>query len=201
MRILNNLSPVSFKAKIPIALCTIQNRASKSAEHAIMYEYTCSDESDINEIKRITEEKEWEFGYSYLVDSECKYSNSIIPYNNRHFYTLENEKKETIGMCETREKNEIEVLYLEAQKAKKYRYVGQSILATLAKKVFNVHARGMLINDAVDTAMDFYQDACGFDEIYEIGGITDIWVDRKTLYKLIKQVENNTERKIIDLSI
>ena len=44
---------ISFGAKIPIAKCKIQNKESGQFENATVYEYTCSDKSDVEKIKRI----------------------------------------------------------------------------------------------------------------------------------------------------
>ena len=42
---------ISFGAKNPIAKCKIQNRETGKFENATVYEYTCTDKSDIEKLK------------------------------------------------------------------------------------------------------------------------------------------------------
>ena len=191
---------ITFGAKIPIAKCRIQNRETEKFENATIYEYTCDDAKDIAAIKRITANFDWIYGYDIYTNAWWKYAKDE-EYNHNKFYAIENNHGKTIGLCETKENSDIIIEFLEAHESKKYRFVGQNILAALAKKALINRGKKLIIQDAQAGAMKFYRSDCGFIHEAKHDDSVDFIVNRHQLYKLIQQTENRTQGQIINLSL
>ena len=193
---------ISFGAKIPIAKCKIQNRKTGKFENATVYEYTCADKSDVEKIKRITSKQDWEFGFDILNDASWK--NFVFEtdksWHNNHFYSIENNRRKTIGLCETVERDSIAVELLETQKDKLYRFVGQTMLAALANKAFSGF-NSLIIPNALPKALDFYKKTCGFKRKFNNDDEVVFFVDKPQLQDFIKQTEQRTNGAIISLSV
>ena len=196
---------ISFGAKIPIAECKIQNRKTGKTESATVYEYTCTDKSDVEKIKRIVAREDWEFGSDIAYDAHWK--NTVIENNDKcygfmkdyHVYTLENNRRKTIGLCETKETDNIIVEFCETLQDKKYKYAGQTLLASIAQKACN-SSLTLIIENAATKALDFYRKVCGFtEEVYEDEEISFI-VDKRQMQDFIEQTEKRTNGKIVCLN-
>ena len=196
---------ISFGAKIPIAKCKIQNRETGKFENATVYEYTCTDKSDVEKIERIISKQDWEFGQD--IANDVWWKNSVIEKNNTrynymrdyHFYSIENNRRKTIGLCETQEKEDISVEFLETLQDKKYRFTGQTLLASVAEKANNIANRLIILN-AAQKALDFYRKTCGFTtEIHENDEISFV-IEEPQLQAFIKQTEERTNGEIISLN-
>lgn len=197
---------ISFGAKIPITKCKIQNRETGKTESATVYEYTCTDESDVKKINRIVSSEDWEFGTDIAYDAWWK-NHTIENKDNRyeylydyHIYSIENNRRKTIGICETKESDDINVELFETLQNKKYKFVGQTFLASLAKKA-NDCEKCLIIDNAAKKALDFYRKTCGFTkEIKEDEGISFI-VDTSQLPQFIQQTEQRTNGEIVCLNV
>ena len=197
---------ISFGAKIPIAKCKIQNRQTGKTESATVYEYTCTDKSDVEKIKKIVLKHDWEFGPDIAYDAWWK--NSVIEKNDTrydymrdyHIYSIENNRRKTIGLCETQEKDDVSVEFLETLQDKKYRFTGQTLLASVAEKASHVANRLIILN-AAQKALDFYRKTCGFTkEIRDDDGISFV-VDKPQLQDFIRQTEQRTSGEILSLNV
>lgn len=196
---------ISFGAKIPIAKCKIQNRETGKTESATVYEYTCADKSDVEKIERIASKENWEFGTDIFDDASWKNScivnkdNSYGYMNNYCIYSIENNRRKTIGLCETRESDNINVELFETLQNKKYRFVGQVFLASLAKKASN-SAKCLVIENAAKKALGFYRNSCGFKKEFNEDEGINFLVDAPQLEDFIKQTEQRTNGKIVYLT-
>ena len=197
---------VSFGAKIPIAKCKIQNQQTGKIESATVYEYTCSDKSDIEKIERIVSKQDWEFGYDIF--NSARWKNSVIENNDKrygymmdyHYYSIENNRKKTIGICETKEENGIAVELFETLQDKKYKFVGQTFLASLAQKAKNIDS-SLTISYAAPKALGFYRNTCGFTkEVRDDDGVSFV-VDKPQLQEFIRQTEQRTSGQIVNLNV
>lgn len=200
---------ISFGAKIPIAKCKIQNRKTGQFENATVYEYTCTDSSDVDKIKKITAKQDWQFGFDILNDMRWK--NYILEkdlkkhsyrVNSTHFYTLENSRRKTIGLCETQENDALIVDLFETRTKGKYRFVGQTMLAALARKVLDVPSSSFLvIQNALPKSLDFYKKVCGFGQEIKDGDEIYFVVDKSQLQSFVNQTEQRTNGEIISLCV
>ena len=193
---------ISFGAKIPIAKCKIQNRETGQFENATVFEYTCTDKSDVEKIKRIIAKQDWEFGVDIYSDADWKNFASTFDKNsqNTHFYSLENKRRRTIGLCETTENENITVELLETKQSNTYRFVGQTILSTLAKKAFS-KSSPLVIQNAIPKALDFYRKTCGFNQEIKDGDDISFIVDKAQLQFFINQTNQRTNGELINLSV
>lgn len=196
---------ISFGGKIPIAKCKIQNRETGKFENATVYEYTCTDESDIEKIKRITSRHDWQYGFDIFNDARWKKfrldgNKNYTPYDIRyaHFYSVENSHRKTIGLCETMENQDFSVELLETQKDKPYRFVGQTILATLGQKSIESN-NPLIIKNASSQALDFYRKTCGFTNETKKGRNISFIVDKPQMQEFIEQTEQRTNGEIVFL--
>lgn len=197
---------ISFGAKIPIAKCKIQNKETGQFENATVFEYTCTDKADVDKIKRIIAKQDWQFGFDIFNDARWK--NYAIEkdlkdcVNNTHFYSLENNRRKTIGLCETQENDSVVVDLFETKTKRKYRFVGQTMLATLANKVINSPASPFLvIQNALPKSLDFYKKACGFTQEIKEGDDIYFVIDKPQLQQFVKQTEQRTGGEIISLNV
>lgn len=197
---------ISFGAKIPITKCKIQNRETGKTENATVYEYTCTDKSDVDKIDRIVSKEDWEFGTDIADDAWWKnhtIENKDSRYgymNDYHIYSIENNRRKTIGICETKETDYVNVELFETLQNKKYKFVGQTFLASLAQKASNC-AKSLIIDNAAIKALGFYRNTCGFTkELKEDDGISFV-VDTSQLQQFIQQTEQRTDGKIVCLNV
>ena len=196
---------ISFGAKIPIAKCKIQNRKTGKTESSTVYEYTCTDKSDVEKIERIVSKQDWEFGQDIAYDVWWK--NSVIEKNDArynymldyHFYSIENNRRKTIGLCETKENDDIGVEFLETLQDKKYRFIGQTLLASLAKKA-SLAANRLIILNAAQKALDFYRKSCGFTKEIQDDEAISFVVNKPQILEFIRQTEQRTNGEIVFLN-
>ena len=196
---------ISFGAKIPIAKCKIQNRETGKSESATVYEYTCTDKSDVKKIERIMDKEDWEFGQDIAYDVWWK--NSVIEKNDNrykymldyHFYSIENNRRKTIGLCETKENDDIGVEFLETLQDKKYRFTGQTLLASIAKKA-NHSGNNLVILNAAQKALDFYRKICGFTKEVQDDESISFVVNKPQIQEFIRQTEQRTNGEIVFLN-
>lgn len=159
---------ISFGKKIPIATCQIQRKKDKKFEQATIYEYDCSEKSDMQKIKYVfwgkTNSAPWKYACEIWADACDKFKPFLKEHKLTGIYTIENSKKQTICICDTYEdEKEIKVRYIESKKDSSYKYAGQNMLAMLAKKVVRTNKKDLFINDGQPEAEIFYKEKCGFN--------------------------------------
>ena len=119
-------------------------------------------------------------------------------FNDCFFYVLENINGKTLGMAQTEEfyEDSYDLAYLDTQKGKNYKYVGQTLLATVAREVQKKSGDILSVFGAVDSAKDFYHKICGF----KIGDEFDEpYISAEDIPTFVKQTEERTKAPIIDL--
>ena len=123
------------------------------------------------------------------------------PYDIRltHFYSIENIHRKTIGLCETVENKNFSVELLETQKDKPYRFVGQTMLATLCKKSTDSN-KPLIIENAVALALDFYRKTCGFTQEVHNNNEISFVVNKPQMQDFVKQTAQRTNGEIVFLN-
>ena len=95
----------------------------------------------------------------------------------------------------SRKINKLPLAYLDTKKDKQYKYVGQTLLATVAREVFKKAGDSFSVYGAVDSAIKFYEKVCGF----QLGDLGMPYLPWDEIPKFIKQTEKRTQSQIIDL--
>ena len=188
---------ISFGKKIPIAKCQIQNLTTGRFEPATIFELDCKDESDLLEV--VKPSREWEYA-AYIHSNMCDKVDLQKIFGNDdtdRFYILQNKYGETLGMSQVEEiyDGAYDLAYLDTKKDKQYKYVGQTLLATVAREVFKKAGDSFSVYGAVDSAIKFYEKVCGF----QLGDLGMPYLPWDEIPKFIKQTEKRTQSQIIDL--
>ena len=188
---------ISFGKKIPIAQCQIQNLTTGKFEPATVYELDCTDESDLLEV--VKPSQEWEYA-AYIHANMCDkvdFQKIFQSDGTDNFYILQNQQGETLGMSQVEEiyDGAHDLSYLDTKKDKQYKYVGQTLLATVAREVYKKASDIFSVYGAVDSAKDFYEKICGF----KIGEFDMPYLSYEEIPAFIEQTESRTHAPIIDL--
>ena len=186
---------ISFGKKIPIAQCQIYDNQQQKFVKAVISEFDCKDKSDITEIKSLG--PNWQ--YKETISSNMGIKNFLITKGRKYegrFLAIENPEGEIIGISHFDDlKRKSELRFLESRKDHRYKYVGQNLIATIGKILINTNQSKLIVRSAVPTAIDFYEKTCGFKNL----GHYDLEMDNDDIQRFIKQTEDRTETKIIDL--
>ncbi len=189
---------VSFGKKIPIFNCQILNNKTKAFEPATIYEYDCSDKSDVETIKSL-DEKDWLFKIVIGKEMEEKYKIKRFDPNADEdtFFVMENKQGQILGMAQLQkqENRSYDIKYIESSQKNKLKYVGQLLIASMAEDVLRKNGRQLTVTNPFSEIVDFYSDTCGFD--YDTKDF--LKMDRKKLILYLKQTEDRTYSKLIDL--
>lgn len=188
---------ISFGKKIPIAQCQIQNIKTGKFEPATVYEFDCKDESDLVETRK--PKSQWQYA-NYIhenMSDKYRYGAFSQDFDDCCFYILQDKNGKTIGMAQTEEiyEDAYDLAYLDTKKGKHYKFVGQTLLATVAREVQKKSGDILSVFGAVDSAMDFYKKVCGF----KIGEFDMPYIFAEDIPNFIKQTEERTKARIIDL--
>lgn len=187
---MNNIS-ISFGKKIPITKCSIKDNQQNKFVRATVYEIDCQDKSDIDEIRALDDR--WDFKDTIICGMERKSTQGDR--SSSTFYKLESEDGETLGLCYARNEDEsLSVHYIESKRSNKFKYVGQSLLASLGLNAFHDRKNKLIIKNAMSSAYDFYKEICGFKE----ADFCDLEMDRRGIIEFVRQTEKRTEGKIIN---
>lgn len=188
---------VSFGQKIPIALAQIQNKQTGEFEQATIYEVDCKDEHDY--IGTRDDSKDWNFPFEFWRNMQRKYfiwkeHKAIDP---SHFYILQNQDYKTLGRIQIDENDDKKytVEWFDTKENSGYRYVGQTILATVAKEVIDNDGSSLAVLGAIEDAVPFYTDICQFQDF----GKNRLYMGKEELKSFIKRTEKRTQGSIINL--
>lgn len=190
---------ISFSGKVPIAKCQIQNLKTKNFEPAYIYEIDCKDRSDIDTL--IVPENEWRYAKYIQRNLADSMMNEAIYGEPRKssYYVLENKDGETLGMSEVSKSfnNTYDLTYLDTKKQKPYKYVGQTLLATVAREALKKGTELFTIYGAALSALDFYVEKCGFKD----AGLFIPIMQKEEIPAFVKRTEDRTKARIIDYNL
>ena len=187
---------ISFRRKIPIMQTQIQNLQTGEFESATVYELDCKDDTDI--IETMKPQHLWTYAKSINQNMCDKYIRQQKgEKTNTSFYILQNKSGETLGMAQTEEqiKKAHNLSLFDTQKEKGYKYVGQTLLASVSKDILSKDGIRLSVFDPHPTALAFYDRVCGFQNFGDIF----MSADRKQMNKFINQTEQRTKAPLVDL--
>ena len=187
---------ISFGKKIPIMQTQILNIQTKDFEPATVYELDCKDERDI--LETLKPQHSW----TYARDINQRMCDKYIQQqkgekNSSSFYILQSQNGETLGMAQTEEqiKNAYNLSLFDTKKDKNYKYVGQTLLASISKDIMSKDGIRLSVLEPHPTAIKFYDKICGFQNFGDIF----MSADKEQMNKFIKQTEQRTNSPLIDL--
>lgn len=158
-----NINPLSFGRKIPINQIRVLDKEQNKFAEATFYEYDCKDLQDVAEVCSLNDY--WSFASIVSEGMHKQYLCNFVnmPNSKLHYYCVKNDRNEIIGLCATEENNDgITVKFLESQPFSKFKYVGQSMLSSLAQMVLASGKDKLEIKGALSDVRDFYEKKCGF---------------------------------------
>lgn len=195
------INSLSFGKKIPVMQCTIQNRINKKPVTATISEYDCTNYSDIGEI--FSKCGRWNYGRSMASDMNLKlynYQNFDLENYPYKFYVMEDEKKDIIGICETENSaHNINISFLESEPKKKYKYIGQTMLAAMGKMLSGKNGHNMYVMNPAGSAITFYTKQCNFEPLVKNREWDGLIMQSEKISGFIKDVEEKSGGKIINI--
>lgn len=200
------VNSISFGKKIPVAQTKIYDRKSADFVSATVYEYDCKDKSDFQAIDNLKGHWSYKDVISYSMQRKHRAPNNIESYN-KSFYVLEKPTGEIVGISEINNKEDKkEIKFIETQQTNKYKYAGQNLIATIAKKIIDGDEDKLVVKNPIAQSYDFYTKGCGFvperksfgcfNDGAEPDGMQDLEMNRSELRRFIRQVEAKTQSPI-----
>ena len=193
------MNSVSFGKKIPITQCQIKDNKRNKFVPATFYEVDCT---DMNEIKEVYQAKgDWQFKNQIAATMEDKnyaMRDSFFFHQSKAFYIMQKSDGEIVGMSEVTKMGPKLVLdFIESEPKGKYKYVGQTMIASLCKVMKQENRQKIYIPVPVKSAKDFYKKVCGFKDT-EMGSALLLKGNR--VKKLQKNVETKTHSPILEVN-
>jgi hypothetical protein len=192
---------ISFGQKIPIAQCGVYDKIKNAYTKAVLYEFDGKDASDIDYF--VYQTGNWSSLKNNmtvdLYDKNQKYKKGIK--NNgyeKKFYSLEAQEGKSIGICETSNfMNYTDIIYLNCNPDKNYKYAGQAMLAGISKPLEDKEDALLTVTDPADSARYFYVNCCGFTPIYQ--NKRELQMNSSQMKQFVKNVEKLTNKPVINL--
>lgn len=187
---------ISFGRKIPIIQTQIQNKSTGKFESATVFELDCNDETDI--LETMKPQNLWTYARDINKNMCEKYINQQKgEKSDMSFYILQSQKGETLGMAQTQEqiKNAHNLALFDTKKDKSYKFVGQTLLASIAKDIMNKDGIRLSVFDPHPTAIGFYDKICGFQNFGDIF----LSADKAQMNSFIARTEQRTKSLLVDL--
>ncbi len=191
------ISPVTFGKKIPLIKCNILDWEEKKSVPALFFEVDCKDKEDLDFIKSLKNlKKYWYYSRSIAENMEKKYSGKGEA--SKHFYFLKTKDNGIIGISEAEKLNDkIDLYYIETNQSGKFKYAGQSMMASLGKIILKEGKNNFNVIAPAYDAYSFYTKKCGFKP----GKNGLLTMPAKKIPKLIRKTELKTHSKILDIEV
>ena len=197
---------ISFGQKIPISHYKVQNNSTKEFADATLYELDCKDEEDIEYLEQDKSDiyfksqilKNMQKKNDYVSDSKKNTAEDTkrkSMYDNTHFYVSELCDGNIIGVCETYDgKDYTDIEFISGRKTPEYKYVGQTMLASLGKTVLNsACSQKLTVATPLPHVLPYYTDVCGFKPTLE-GSFNrlSLEMDKNDIPEFINNVNTKT---------
>ena len=188
---------IVFGRKIPIIQTQIQNNKTGCFEPATVFELDCHDEQDL--LETLKPSTKWIYAKQINQNMLKKYT-QIKQGNGKNtdtFYILQNKYGETLGMAQTQKmkKNAFNLALIDTKKDKDYKFVGQTLLASISKDIINKSGIRLSIFEPIQSAVPFYDSVCGFQNFGDMFLSADI----RQMNTFIKKTEHQTSAPLINL--
>lgn len=161
-----NINSLSFGRKIPINQIRVLDKQQNKFVDATFYEYDCKDLQDVQDVYDLSDE--WSFSHILADGMHKQYLCNFVnmPNSKFHYYCVKNDKNVTLGLCATQEDDkEITVEFIESKPFSLLKYVGQSMLSSLAQKALLTEKEKLKIKGSLSDVKAFYEKVCGFTPI------------------------------------
>ena len=189
------MNPITFGAKIPVGKCRILDCNNKKFVDATFCQYDYKDLDDILELFTINCDRNCRDVMK--TGLELGLEGDIDP--GYSHYCLKDDKGKILGLCYTYDKDGVKkVKYIVSVLDGKHKYVGQAMLASLARKSLNTGTKKLVIEAALSSAWDFYANICGFRPI---GETYNLDMNRYGMVEFVRKVEDRTQGKVIDFQV
>ena len=153
---------ISFEKKL-VANCCVKNGLLN--ERCGIFKL--SKQEDSGYFSKLYSNKDWKnSNFLGMIDSELTHG-----YMPSEIYSLENKRGKCLGFCQVYSENDtqdelflIETIPIENadNKARKRKYIGETMLAFLVKRTFEKGKKNFLVDFPTLNAIFFYRDKCGF---------------------------------------
>ena len=191
-----NVSLISFGKKIPVAECKVKDLRTGRFVPVKMYEYDCLDQSDIDEVKSLPDT----FDYKNAISTEMRTKKNA---KEKYFldtgvshYVMQTKEGETLGIASLQKDDESwGVKFLQTSQHSTHKYIGQTMLASIAKMALTDCKKRFEIFFPTDSAMGFYTKKCGFKPE---DGAYHLQMFPKDMKKLIFKTQLKTRAQIVD---
>ena len=193
-------SKFTFGKKIPLIKGHIKDINSNNYTPVTLYEYDCKDKEDISDINK----DNGHFGFKRAITTNMKrkfeFAKQPNSFQKFHFYVLEKDSDdELVGLCQTSyEKRDMKVMYIEKKGNSPYKYVGQTMLASIGMELIN-NKKGKQLSIVMpfDDVKSFYIDKCGFYDCKN----GYLRLKTKEIPMLINKTEEKVKHKLINIQI
>lgn len=189
---------ISFGRKIPIIQTQIQNKSTGNFESATVYELDCQDETDI--LETMKPQDSWTYARDININMYEKYiQQQKGEKSDMAFYILQSQNGETLGMAQTQKqiKNAHNLALFDTKKDKGYKFVGQTLLASIAKDIMNKDGIRLSVFEPHPTAIEFYDKVCGFQNFGDIF----LSADKAQMNAFIDRTEQRTKAPLLNLKV
>ena len=191
---------ISFKKQLVATGAYLSNGESKPC-----FFYQLKGEEDKLYLEKVLRTDEWQ--NVELVDS---LTDNMVNFSNDEFYSIEDSKgnclgateiyDETIEGMDTKSIHIIETCpkFSTKNEQRNVKYIGESILAFIAKLCKNENKEMIYIPNADTSAKPFYKDKCFFEEktVADEYGELPVFLMDEAFDDLITQNENHTQEQI-----
>lgn len=190
--------PISFGKKIPITRCQIKDNKEKKFVPVTFYEIDCKDDKDIEEIRKLP----GVWSYNKPIYSNMKYIHNRLrnpeEYISESFYEMQTDDGEIVGICQLNNRfPDLKLEYIESKGDNRYKYVGQTMMASIAKIAKRMKFKRIHIPVPVITAENFYVTKCGFKHCNDDS--KGLYMNTSKTKNIQKKAEANINSQIIDL--
>lgn len=188
-----------FGRKLPVAECKVKDIKTGKFVPVKMYEYDCKDETDIQEVLNLP----FAFGFKTAIAREMetkkkakeKYS---IDTGISH-YIMQTEDGNPLGIASVRNNEETYgVKFIQTSQHATHKYIGQTMLASMARIASNDDRKKFEIYFPTDEAMGFYTNKCGFKHG---NSYRNLIMTPKDMKKFIFRTQLKTHAPIVDIRV
>lgn len=189
-----NINPISFGKKIPLARCKVLDNQKQEFVDATFFEYDCKDHKDSIEVSYLS--GKWAFRQTIATGMERKFRRHLRgkfqePYV---YYGLQRDDGKILGLCNTCENHTTtDIEYITRDLSLDYRYIGQTMLAQLAKQTLVDNKKQLVIRNATNENQDLYE-YCGFKMVND--RCSDMIMGRNEMRDFVVDVEDRTKCSI-----
>ena len=196
LKIHNNMNTVNFGKKIPLTQCQIKDCKEDKYVPATFYELDCKDKEDILEVANL--KGSWYFQNTIVRNMQVKHACQKISSRDTgsSFFILQKDNGPILGICQTKQSgNNLSVQFIESERAKTHKFVGQTMLASLGLKVIKENKNELKIDIPTTNAKPFYIDKCGFKECQN----GSLKMSTKHLQRFIRKTQKRTKSPLLDI--